>query len=138
MNTNNKAEHLKALGFDFLIDIIVIVILILAYKYTYDTLDAKETTSKMNFIRNAFVFIAPASVETFKIITSESRKNKKWDVVELIISILIVLVALALMLQCIFVCNEHTSLYVFLIMLYPIRVTSSISFEFLNLIKERG
>lgn len=55
----DKREHLKALGFELLLDAFTVIVLILAYKYTYDTL-AYNLDNKMNFIRNAFVFFAPS------------------------------------------------------------------------------
>lgn len=91
----DKREHLKALGFELLLDAFTVIVLILAYKYTYDTL-AYNLDNKMNFIRNAFVFFAPSSIEGWRIMVTDGRENQKWDKIELTLSILSIIVAIVL------------------------------------------
>lgn len=134
----DKREHLKALGFELVVDAFTVFVLMLAYKYTYDTLASSQANNKMDFIRNAFVFLAPSSIEGCRIIVAEGRENKKWDIIELFLSVLSIIVSGALMLQCILEWDMFTDWYIFLITIYPIRVVMSVFFEFLNLAKERS
>lgn len=137
MDIGKKGEHLKALGFELVMDFLTVFILFMAYKYTYETLYSEELTRKLNFMRNAFIYLAPGSVEGFRIITSTSREEKNWDSIEFILSILSILIVFVLMIQ--YVCgnDEYATWYAILIMVYPIRIIASIGFEILNLVKER-
>lgn len=134
---NEKNEHLKALGFELGMDLIVLIVLLIAYKFTSDTFLGKDADDNMNFLRNAFVFIAPGSVESFRIMVSVSRENKKWDTWEVILSSLSILITVALALQCLLGYDNFSTLYVGLIAIYPIRIVMNVGFEFFTLIAAR-
>lgn len=135
MDESNKT--LKALGFELLMDFIAALILILAYKYTFDTFDTDTIDSKMSFIRNAFVYIAPGSVEGFRIIVSLSKENETWDKIEVCLSLLCIIISAVLTLQCIMGYEGFACVYLILIMVYPARIISNFVFGVLALLKER-
>ena len=135
MDESNKT--LKALGFELLMDFIAALILILAYKYTFDTFDTDTIDSKMSFIRNAFVYIAPGSVEGFRIIVSLSKENETWDKTEVCLSLLCIIISAVLTLQCIMGYEGFACVYLILIMVYPARIISNFVFGVLALLKER-
>lgn len=137
MNISEKRDHLKALGFELLMDIFTIFILILAYKYTYDTLYSEELVSKMSFMKNAFIYLAPGSIEGFRIMTSASREDKDWDMLEFALSAFSIIIVFILMFHCFCENDKYATWYIVLITVYPIRIIASIGFEFLKLAKER-
>ncbi len=137
MSISENGDHLKALGFELAMDFFTIFILIVAYKYTYDTLYSGDLISKMNFMKNAFIYLAPGSIEGFRILTSRSREDKYWDGLEFFLSIFSIIIVLILMFLCFCENDKYATWFVILITVYPIRIIASLGFEILKLAEER-
>lgn len=133
-----ERNSLKVLGFDFFVDVINIIIIISSYILTITILDdAASLNVNENFLRGAFVFIAPCAMEGIQILTSKGKTDKTQDGVEVILSLVSMVTTLALAMVLIFNNNEYVILFRWLIMAYPLKIFSDSICDLLHLLKER-
>lgn len=130
----------KALGYDILIKLISLGVVVLSYFYVVTVLNGKMDDTNflhLQFIKNAFVFIAPAALEGMNILISAAQENKKQDMIEVILSLGCVIIGVFLFIISLLNITYFYGVFIFAILAYPIRIVSSLVFDILKLLERR-
>ena len=137
-NTQLDKDRLKILCFDFFMDLIYVIIILSSYILTTDILsDASNTNAELDFMRGAFVFIAPCALEAVNTFTSQEKEDKYQDKVEVILSMVGIFTTGILVLILIFDKGGCAKIINVLIAAYPVKFVSNGVFDFIHLFQER-
>lgn len=134
----STAIERKAIGYDILINIITLSAIALSYYYSITILceEIEETIKNVQLLKNIFVFIVPAALEGMNIFISVANENKRQDKIDLGCSFICIIISVLLFILLIIDATCCSRLFAIVVLVYPVRIMSSIVFDVMKL-KER-